>query len=82
MAPNLQTERYLGLVIGNDNFWKTQGLGCGQSLNSSGDDEGSGVLVGDGGYELLEVELPSSCAISYTIVETVHAVLYMLIAVS
>lgn len=70
-------------MIGNDNFWKSHGLGCGQAaINSSGDEIGSGILIGDGGYELLEVELSSSCIISYTIIETVHAALYMLIAVS
>lgn len=66
------------------------GLGCGgQAMNTSVEFEGSGfegsgILVDNSGYELLELEAEetSSCTIPYAVVETVHAALYMLIAVS
>lgn len=82
----LQKERYLGLLVGNNNYWKTHGINCNSELgtNSSfGELEiadssfggGSGV---DGGEELE----PTECLVQYSIVETVHATVYMLITVS
>lgn len=82
----LQKQKYLGALIGNDNFWKTHGLGCGwDNLGKLGGDEGSGLTVvsGDDMLDLLDPEpSPSSCVVPYMVVETVHAAVYMFVAVS
>lgn len=96
-----QKEHYLGVLIGNDNYWRTHGIKCGVGLESStGDengmssgnsgmgmesstgDEGSGNYSGDGGIEMLEVALENTCLVSYSVIETIHAAIYMFIAVS
>ena len=99
-----QKEHYLGLVIGNENFWRSHGLGCGNAINNNGsggsgsdvggdinityaeEGSGSGLSLGGSGYELLEVgdgaELLDSCTVPYALIETIHATIYMLIAVS
>lgn len=52
-------------------------MGCGQGLNgTSTDGEGIMLFSGDGEPE------SSQCLISYSVVETVHAAIYMFIAVS
>ena len=35
----LQKEHYLGLSVGNDNWWRTNGIGC----EKTGDRDGSGT---------------------------------------
>ena len=81
----LQKEQYLGILVGKDNYWKGHSILCTlASANSTyiDDDEyGSGILINDGGSELLELD-PTGCLISYAIIETVHAAVYMFIAVS
>lgn len=50
-----QKEHYLGLSVGNDNWWRTHGMGC----RETGDEEGSGN--DDSGT----VECTASYAVSY-----------------
>lgn len=59
-------EHYLGLSVGNDNWWRTHGMGC----RETGDEEGSGN--DDSGT----VE----CTASYATIETIHATVYMFLA--
>lgn len=76
-------------MVGNDNWWKSHGIGCQSSEPSGGgggDFEGSGFGSGvnggrEGGGEQLE-EDRSSCLLSYAAVETIHAVVFMLFTVS
>ncbi len=44
-------------------------------------DYGSEILINDGGRELVEFD-PDACLISYTLIETIHAGIYMFFAVS
>lgn len=72
----LQMEHYLGR---GDNYWKTHGLLC-----SHKDDSGSGSgydFSGGDDLRLLEME-PDRCLVFYSVVETVHASVFILLAVS
>lgn len=72
------------MLIGNDNYWKGHGIQCMlvPAINSTvmTDDNGSGFLISGGG-ETTELD-HGNCLISYTLIETMHAAIYMLIAVS
>ena len=98
-----QKEHYLGLLIGNDNWWRTHGIGCrlvpvgsdgsGAAAGAGGtaDQEmeavvGSGAITtgagGDGGGQGQWGEELVSCLLSYTVIETIHAALFMFLTVS
>ena len=59
----------MGLVIGNDNWWRTHGIGCTSLVVT-----GSGAGMGE--------EPEDTCLASYTLIETVHASLFMFLTVS
>ena len=89
-----QKEHYLGLLIGNDNWWRTHGIGCrlvtvgGGGSGAAADQEmeavGSGATAaaGGGGANGGNGEEYTSCLLSYTVIETVHAALFMFLTVS
>jgi len=64
-----EKEHYLGLTFGNDNWWRKNGIGC---PGSSAEERGSG-----GGRGMEE-----ECLVSYAVTETIHASIYMALAVS
>ena len=81
---SLQKERYLGFLVGNSNYWKTHGINCYNELaNNSGFGEldTNSSFGGGSGLDDEESE-PVKCLVQYSIVETVHAVVYMLVMVS
>lgn len=87
----------MGLLIGNDNWWQTHGIDCrlvtvggggsGAAAVGATDHEmavvGSGAIAtggangGDGAGEEY-----TSCLLSYTVIETIHAALFMFLTVS
>ena len=80
----LQKEEYLGILVGKDNYWKGHGIQCMLVPTNSSfadDDYGNELLINDGESELVELDT-ETCLISYTLIETVHAAVYMFIAVS
>ena len=88
-----QKEHYLGLLIGNDNWWRTHGIGCrlvtvgGGGSGAAADQEmeamGSGATAAaGGGANGGNGEEYTSCLLSYTVIETVHAALFMFLTVS
>lgn len=60
-----QKERYLGLSFGNDNWWRKHGISCSEEQDGSGDD-----LTAD-----------TECPLTYAAIETIHAAVYMFLAV-
>ena len=69
----LQKEHVLGLVVGNDNWWRTHGIRCSSPEETAGSGGGSGMgrsLSGD------------TCLLSYTTIETIHAAIFMLLTVN
>ena len=87
-----QKEHYLGLLIGNDNWWRTHGIDChlvtvgdgsGAAAGTTDQQEevGSGATAGHGGQEQWGDEY-TSCLLSYNVIETMHAALFMFLTVS
>ena len=85
----------MGLLIGNDNWWRTNGIDCrlvtvgGGGSGAAADQEmaavGSGVTAAAGaGASGSDGELEEymSCLLSYTVIETIHAALFMFLTVS
>ena len=73
----VQKEHYLGLVIGNDNWWRTHGINCkSSSLVSTANVTNQ---TGGSGESAIEEE---GCVLSYAVIETIHAAIYMLLTVS
>ena len=63
-------------MVGNDNWWRTHGIGC-TSVAVTGSGAGSGAGGGEQG-----AEPEDTCLASYTLIETVHASLFMFLTVS
>jgi hypothetical protein len=97
---SLQKEHYLGLVIGNDNWWRTHGIDCrletvgggGSGAAAAGATDHEMAVVGSGATAAGAAgsinggggagEEYTSCLISYTVIETIHAALFMFLTVS
>lgn len=65
-------------MIGNDNWWKSHGIGCNSPTTTAGsgaDERGSGT-EGEEQWEEM-----GDCLLSYTVIETVHAALFMFLTV-
>ena len=98
-----QKEHYLGLLIGNDNWWRTHGIGC-RLVTVGGDGSGAAAGAGTADQEMEAVvgsgaittgaggdgggqgqtqwgEELVSCLLSYTVIETIHAALFMFLTV-
>ena len=82
----------MGLLIGNDNWWRTNGIDCrlvmvdGGGSGAAADQEmvavGSGVSAAGAGANGGDGEEYMSCLLSYTVIETIHAALFMFLTVS
>lgn len=72
----------MGLLIGNDNWWRTHGIGCSSptSGTASGDGSGAGILWED--FATQWEESGDTCLLPYTVIETVHASIFMFLTVS
>ena len=84
-----QKEHYLGLLIGNDNWWRTHGIDCrlvpvggGSGAADGVTDQVVGSGAGTGGQEQWEESEYTSCLLSYTVIETVHAAIFMFLTVN
>lgn len=90
-----QKEHYLGLLIGNDNWWRTHGIDCrlvtvgggsGAAAGTTDQQEvvGSGDTAAGGGHGGQEQwgEEYTLCLLSYNVIETIHAALFMFLTVS
>ena len=64
----------MGLMIGNDNWWRTHGIGC-SPIAMTGSGAGSGT-----GTQWEESE--DTCLVPYTVIETVHASIFMFLTVN
>ena len=66
-------------MVGNDNWWRTHGIDCRLvPVSGSGADQ---VVDGSGaGREQPEDEY--TCLLSYTVIETVHAAVFMFLTVN
>lgn len=83
---SVQMETYLGILVGNDNYWKSHGLGCLRAAPDNTSEDGSAQLSSGNdtegsGQEVLSSE-SQGCIVSYSIVETIHATFYIFFAVS
>ena len=64
----------MGLLIGNDNWWKTHGVGC-SPIAKTGSGAGSGAGT--------QWEEPGdTCLVPYTVIETVHASIFTFLTVN
>ncbi|XP_064382648.1 sodium/potassium-transporting ATPase subunit beta-1-interacting protein 3-like [Halichondria panicea] len=64
-----QNEDILGLKLGNDNWWRTNGPGCSVNTTMPANDT------------LVASEESRICVLTYVTIETIHAAVYMFLAV-
>ena len=71
----------MGLLIGNDNWWKTHGIDC-RLVPVGGSGAADQQVVGSGTNGREQWEEEYTCLLSYTVIETVHAAVFMFLTVN